>query len=87
MTHNIYTYLSYTSTMEMQCECDRHIHCFTDECDIPTYCKFHVTSESEDNSYWLCLECLVHHFQGDPAWITMDSDSVDMEYVHPASRH
>jgi len=84
MTTKNFSHLSYTADKEMQCECDRHFpNCVTDDCFGDTYCKFHITSFVdgeiyEDNSYWLCLECLVHHYKGDPKWMGFtDEDLAD----------
>ena len=45
----------------IQCECDRNL-CVYEECPHTTHLKYLITSDYEDDSYWLCEDCRRYHF-------------------------
>jgi hypothetical protein len=45
----------------IRCECDRNV-CVDKECHTITHFKYLITNEYEDDSYWLCKDCLELHF-------------------------
>ena len=45
----------------INCECDRGA-CIYNECYNYSHQKYLITSEYEDDSYWLCKRCLQWHF-------------------------